>query len=28
MVVAGDLGSDPEQALDEFRDLLRERGEA
>jgi hypothetical protein len=27
MVVADDLGSDPEQALDEFRDLLRERGE-
>ena len=28
MVVAGDLGPDQEQALSEFRDLLRERGEA
>jgi hypothetical protein len=27
MVVAADLGSDQEQALSEFRDLLRERGE-
>lgn len=28
MVVAEDLGSEQEQALREFRDLLRERGEA
>jgi len=28
MVVVGDLGSDQEQALGEFRDILRERGEA
>jgi hypothetical protein len=28
LVVAGDLGSDQEQALREFRDILRERGEA
>ena len=28
LVVAADLGSDQEQALREFRDLLRERGEA
>jgi hypothetical protein len=28
MVVAEDLGTDQEEALDEFRDLLRERGEA
>ena len=28
MVVAGDLGSDQEQALGECRDLVRERGEA
>jgi hypothetical protein len=27
MVVVGDLGSDQEQALDDFRDVLRERGE-
>ncbi len=27
LVVAGDLGPDQEQALSEFRDLLRERGE-
>jgi hypothetical protein len=27
LVVAADLGSDQEQALSEFRDLLRERGE-
>ena len=27
MVVVGDLGSDREQALEEFRDTLRERGE-
>jgi len=27
MVVAGDLGSDQEEALSEFRDILRERGE-
>ena len=26
-VVAGDLGPDQEQALSDFRDLLRERGE-
>jgi len=25
--VVGDLGSDREQALEEFRDTLRERGE-
>jgi len=25
--VAGDLGPDQEQALSDFRDLLRERGE-
>jgi hypothetical protein len=28
MVVADGLGSDPDEALAEFRDLLRERGEA
>jgi hypothetical protein len=28
MVVVDDLGSDQEQALSEFRDILRERGEA
>jgi hypothetical protein len=28
MVVTGDLGSDQEQAICEFRDFLRERGEA
>jgi len=28
MVVVGDLGSDQEQALGEFRDILHERGEA
>jgi hypothetical protein len=28
MVVTEDLGSDQEQALDEFREFLRERGEA
>jgi hypothetical protein len=28
MVVVGDLGSDQDQALGEFRDILRERGEA
>lgn len=28
MVVADDLGPDQEQAICEFRDLLRERGEA
>lgn len=28
MVVAEDLGADPEQAVLEFRELLRERGEA
>ena len=28
MVVVSDLGSDQEQALGEFRDILRERGEA
>jgi len=28
MVVVGELGSDQEQALGEFRDILRERGEA
>lgn len=28
MVVADDLGSDPEDALREFRDILHERGEA
>jgi hypothetical protein len=28
MVAAGALGSDPDEALAEFRDLLRERGEA
>jgi hypothetical protein len=28
MVVAGELGIDQEQALAEFRELLRERGEA
>ena len=27
MVVADDLGSDPEEALREFRDILHERGE-
>jgi hypothetical protein len=27
LVVVGDLGSDQEQALSDFRDLLRERGE-
>jgi len=27
MVVAGDLGSDQEEALREFRDILHERGE-
>jgi hypothetical protein len=27
LLVAGDLGPDPEQALREFRDFLRERGE-
>jgi hypothetical protein len=27
LVVVGDLGSDQEQALGDFRDLLRERGE-
>jgi hypothetical protein len=27
MVVADDLGSDPEDALREFRDILHERGE-
>jgi hypothetical protein len=27
MVVADDLGSDQDEALSEFRDLLRERGE-
>ena len=27
MVVVGDLGPDQEQALEEFRDTLRERGE-
>ena len=27
MVVVGDLGSGQEQALGEFRDILRERGE-
>ena len=26
-VLAGDLGSDQEEALSEFRDILRERGE-
>jgi hypothetical protein len=28
VVIADDLGSDQEQALHEFRDFLRERGEA
>jgi hypothetical protein len=28
LVVADDLGSDQEQAVDEFRSFLRERGEA
>jgi hypothetical protein len=28
LVVTGDLGSNQEQALGEFRDVLRERGEA
>jgi len=28
MVVAEDLGSDQDQAVEEFRELLRERGEA
>lgn len=28
LVVAGDLGSDQGEALREFRDILRERGEA
>jgi hypothetical protein len=28
LLVADDLGSDQEQALHEFRDFLRERGEA
>jgi hypothetical protein len=28
MVVADDLGSDQDQAVEEFRELLRERGEA
>ena len=27
LVVVGDLGSDQEQALSDFRDFLRERGE-
>jgi hypothetical protein len=27
LIVVDDLGSDPEQALAEFRDFLRERGE-
>jgi hypothetical protein len=27
MEVAGDLGSDRDEALDEFRDILRERGD-
>jgi hypothetical protein len=27
MVVADDLGSDPEEALREFRDILHDRGE-
>jgi len=28
LVVAGDLGSDQDEAVREFRELLRERGEA
>lgn len=28
MAVTGDLGSDPDEAITEFRDFLRDRGEA